>query len=243
MDGPDASRYVATNMPVKLLIELAYDMKDFQVSGGPGWIESERFDIDATIDDSTVEQWTKLPYLDQQARKYGMVRTLLAERFKLQIERVSKELPVYALLVAKDGPKLKQLPATDPANGVQAPPAAPGRGPLAAGTWRLSIYNGQITIEAKSEPISQLVDVLTRLNRRPVLDQTGLKGAYDFTLTYAEDAGPNATVSAPSALEPVSVDSGPLFTAIQQQLGLKLESSKAQVETIVIDHIEQPSPN
>jgi uncharacterized protein (TIGR03435 family) len=226
------------------MIEFAYGMKDFQISGGPSWIESERFDIDAKVEDSMAEQLKSLSHDQQEARKNLMVQRLLAERFKLQLTHETKELPVYALVVAKDGSKLTEVPAPGPLTS-QMPPTARASGlpPLPPGTWRMSINKGQVTIEAKAEPISRLTDVLSQQRGRLVIDQTGLNGAYDFTLTYAMEAGPDIGPPPPGMAESAPVNAVTLFTAIQEQLGLRLESTKGPVNIFVIEHIEEPSGN
>ena len=241
-DGPDPSQYVATNLPAKLLIEIAYGVKDFQVSGGPSWIESERFDINAKVDDSTAQQMRSLSLDEQRAQKFLMLRTLLADRFKLQITRVSKELPVDALVVAKSGPKLKEVPADEPASAPQTPMPGITLPGLKPGDSRISISSGKETFEARALPISKFVDFLSRSQGHTVLDQTGLKGTYDFTLQFTVETGPLAPpLQTDAAAEPSDVET--LRVAIQNQLGLKLESTKAPVDTIVIDHIEEPTAN
>lgn len=238
MDGPDPSHYFATNLPVKLLIELAYGMKDFQVSGGPNWIETERFDINAKVDDSTAERLRSLPLDEQRAQKFLMLQTLLADRFKLQVARVSKELPEDALVVAKNGPKLKEVPPDEPASAPETPAPGITLPGLQPGTSRISMGGGKETFEARALTISKLVDFLSRSNGRMVIDQTGLKGTYDFTLQFGLETGPFG--SAPTAVLGAN-DVETLRVAIQDQLGLRLETTKAPVDTIVIDHIEEPA--
>ena len=242
MDGPDPSQYVATNLPVKLLIEVAYGVKDFQVSGGPSWIESERFDINAKVDDSTAERLRNLSLDEQRAQKFLMLQTLLADRFKLQISRVSKELPADALVVVKNGPKLKEVPADEPASAPEMPMPGITLPGLKPGNSRISISSGKETFEARALPISKLVDFLSRSQDRMMIDQTGLKGTYDFTLQFAVERGPLAPpLQTDAAAEPSDVET--LRVAIQDQLGLKLESTKVPVDTIVVDHVEEPTPN
>jgi uncharacterized protein (TIGR03435 family) len=131
LDGPDPSRYTMTNATAKMLIEFAYDIKDFQLSGGPSWIESDRFDVDAKVDDSTASQIRHLPHAQQEARKDLMLRSLLADRFNLKVTRETKELPAYAIVVAKGRSKLTEAPPPPlPGTSPGPPPLAPARGGL-----------------------------------------------------------------------------------------------------------------
>jgi uncharacterized protein (TIGR03435 family) len=172
-----------------------------------------------------------------------MVRLLLAERFKLSVGHGTKEFPVYALVVAKNGPKLQQQkPGGNYANGIKGPNG------LAMGPHTLGMRPGQLTGQGVS--MAELIMILSQQLERIVLDQTGLKGNYDFTLQWSPDQTSSAIVQGPEGGKPV-VDntpppesSGPsIFTAIQEQLGLKLESTKGPVDVLVIEHIERPSEN
>ena len=191
--GPDPGRCTPTNVTAKMLIQTAYNVKDFQVSGGPGWINSERFDIEAKIDDSLAEQLQKLPRAQRQAQKSLMLQSLLADRFKLKVTHKTKELPVFALVVAKGGPKLTEVPPPDPeANPARPPlPPAPGlvllrRGPV---EFSFGFVNGQAGIKGNATPIANLVDMLSLQLKRQILDQTGLKGTYTFTLQFTPEVG------------------------------------------------------
>jgi uncharacterized protein (TIGR03435 family) len=247
----DPSRFVTTNMPAKDLIEYAYNVKPFQVSGGPGWIDSEGFDIEAKVEDSLVAELQKLPR-DQQTDQFRlMLRSLLADRFKLTLSRDTKDLPIFALVVAKGGTKLKEVAPTDPqASPAPAPPPppGPGNGPPSPGRGGLMMMmgpGGVATLSANTVPIDNLVAMLARQLDRQVLDQTGLKGVYSFTLKFTSDTGLGGGPLPPSPDSASSPDTGgtSIFTAIQDQLGLKLESTKGPVETYVIEHIEEPSEN
>ena len=130
MGGVDISQFHVSNLTAKMLIATAYSVKDFQISGGPAWISSERWDIDAKVDDSLAAQLQKLPRQQQQAQTALMLRSLLVDRFKLQVTRSTKEGAVLALVVAKGGPKLKEVPPPDPTAST-APPSPPtASGPL-----------------------------------------------------------------------------------------------------------------
>jgi len=240
--GWQPGRFTASGMTVRFLITAAYDVKDFQVSGGPSWIESERYDIEAKEPDSIAEELPKLP-LEQRRKQLGlMVQSLLADRFQLKLHRESKELPVYALVVAKNGPKLQQAkPGDTYPKGIKGPDGVGHAGVMRMGP-------GELTGQAL--PIASLAHLLSQQLGRDVLDQTGLKGNYDFTLKWTPEpgegmmlGGPGGGGPPPESAPPPDTSGPSLFTAIQEQLGLKLESRKGPVEVLVIDHVERPSEN
>ena len=251
MGGPDVSRYVASNVSAKMLITFAYNMRDFQVSGGPAWINSDKFDINAKVEDSLAEQLQKLPRVQQQAQIRLLLQSLLADRFKLTVSHDTKELPIYALVVAKSGSKLKEVPPPDAQAGSGRPPAVPPPSganppPVPPGMFRMMIGRGGVsTLTASASPISDLVMMLSQQLGRQLVDQTGLKGTYDFTLQWTSDMGLGGGVLpvAPDAAGANDAGGTSIFTALQDQLGLRLESTKGPVDTIVIDHIEEPSEN
>jgi uncharacterized protein (TIGR03435 family) len=185
------------------------------------------FDIDAKVEDSLVEgEWKKLSFDEQVNQVMLMLRSLLADRFKLRVRHETKELPVYALVLAKNGPKFAE-DNTHPEIGAIS---AHGRGKL----------------EATSSDFSSFVFILSRqpeLGGRIILDKTGLPGHYSFTFQWMPENLP-ATGGQSAASASSSESSGPsLFTALREQLGLRLESTKAPVDTIVIEHIERPTEN
>ena len=226
--GPP-SRFTASSATTSDLIQSAYGVKDFQISGEPGWVKSERFDIDAKESDSVADELQKLPRDQKLIQLNLMLQSLLVDRFKLKVSHKTKELPIYALVVMKNGPKFSQTTGT-PSDSTAA--GSPGQ---------------RITLSAA--PISFLIDFLARQPEinRVVLDQTGLTGKYDFTLQWISETdlrGGPLPAAAGSADAPAFNTSGTsIFTAIQDQLGLKLESTKGPVDTIVIEHIEEPSEN
>ncbi len=232
------SRFQAENAPLTALIRFAYDIKsDDQLPKEPSWISSERFDVDAKADDAEVEAMTKL-LPDQKFEQFRlMVRSLLEDRFKLKVSTQMKELPAYALVVAKGGPKLTPL---------NLPPAEAARKMPTMGGWsKGDMKAGACSMEMFTRWISGNNDI----GNRVVIDATGLTGVYDFTLSWTPDNIRAAQLSAASAGQgPVSASVGDtskpsIFTALQEQLGLKLESRKAPVQVLVIEHVEQPSPN
>jgi uncharacterized protein (TIGR03435 family) len=246
VDAPKG-RFIATGITAKDLIAWAYagislPLRDNQLSGGPSWINSERYDIDAKLDDLQVEALQKLPP-DQHILQIRLrVQSLLADRFKLVVRDETKELPVYALVIAKKGPKLQEAkPGDTYPNGIKGPDgrALPGM------FW---MESGQLTGQAI--PMSDLVRMLSTQLGSTVLDQTGLKGIYDIALKWVPDQGSKRMFLGTFGVKPATENpsppesSGPsIFTAIQEQLGLKLESTKGPVESLIIDHVERPSEN
>jgi len=225
-----------TNMTLKQVLAFGYDVKDFQITGGPAWINSERYDIQARPERSAetpaspdaVRQMSEdqRKTFDQQMRE--RVRTLLAARFELAAHHETKEAPVYALELAKGGSKLKEN-------------SQPEGGRRGIGGRRLGELSGT------AAPVSLLATVLSNFLGRPVIDKTGLTAKYDFELQWTPDQGqtfgppggppPGVEVQPPDPTGPT------IFTALQEQLGLRLESQKGPVDMIVIDRVEKPSEN
>jgi len=240
-NDPNGS-FSAKNAPLKLLMQIAYRVKEAQISGGPSWINSEPFDIEAKPDESVATELQNLPQAEREVVIPSMLQSLLAERFKLTLHHETKELPVYVLLVAKNGPKMHE---SAPAAPDEPAPGAPGPGPNRRGSIMMQ-GRGQLTVN--SQPLSQFANLLSHFLGRVVVDQTGLKANYDFKLQWTPGdeemmfrgmgPGPDGRPAPPPDA------SGPtLFTALQEQLGLKLESQKAPVDTLVIDHVDKPSEN
>ena len=247
-DQPDAGEFRAPSVTAKTLIAAAYNVKEFQISGGPGWVSSELWDIDAKVEDSLAARLQRLPPRQQEAQRALMLRTLLADRFKLHVTKSSKTATVLALAVAKGGPKLKEVP---PPNQNAPRPSTPYLAQTPRGTLRevppgdaLMMMNlGRATMTGNAAPVGALVDMLSTHLNQYVIDQTGLTGTYQFTLQFAPQggAGPDGMPLPPGPPADSSVPS--LFTALHEQLGLKLESTKGPIDTIAIDHIEEPSEN
>ena len=211
------NRFVAKHYTLKLLIAAAYDLNPKTVSGGPAWIDSDPYDI-AALTPGTVR-----PTRDEQM---AMLRGLLADRFKLTFHREPREYSIYELEVAKGGEKLK---ATAAAAG--DPPA-----PLIT-----TVYADHLLMPARNATMAEFKSVLQRaVLDRPVVDKTGLTGHYDFDLTWAADetqfGGEVPTASA-------DAQAPPFFTAIEQQLGLKLEATRGPVDALIVDGVERPSAN
>ena len=223
--GFDDDRFTATNIQLKTLMQYdAYGIPGPQIMGAPNWLTSERFDIEARIDESTVDQLAKLSREQRNLLKQQMVQQLLADRFKLTVHWETKELPVYTLVVARGGPRLTASKNTDGSAGT-------------------SSNNGRLTATSLTmEKLAQtLTQILARDLGRVVIDKTGIEGKYDLALTWSPD---DHSAAMSNTSKDASDSSGPsIFTALPEQLGLKLESTKAPVQTLVIDHIEQPSEN
>src|SRR5262245_21874663 len=235
-------RITMTNVPVRQLIRLAFRLQESQIVGGPPWMGSDRFDIVAKAEGN--------PGPDQQML---MVKSLLAERFRLQTHEESREQPIFALMLARTdrqlGPKLTPA-AIDCQAGrgrgrMAGPPpnGPPGRPPSGAGGDRMQcgIQIGPGRFSAGGMPISQMATSLGPLVNRYVIDRTGLTGPYDIELEYTPEFRGD-TGGAPSADRP-PVDGTSIFTAIQEQLGLKLDAQRAPVPVLVIDRLEMPVPD
>ena len=216
-----AHELIAHNHTLKTLIAAAYNQSPQAISGGPAWVDSEHFEILAKTPGEA------RPRLEEQM---AMLRALLAERFHLTFHREPKELPYYALTVARGGPKLNDTAIT-PDTYPEGPPAL------------VIVLSppAQAALPARYATMTDLASVLQRAALpRPVLDKTGLTGRYDFTLEWL----PDETQFNGAARWEAREDSKPdLFSALQRQLGLKLEAAKGPVDVFVIDRAEQPSGN
>jgi uncharacterized protein (TIGR03435 family) len=242
------------------MIRTAYKVKNYQIQG-PNWMATQRFDIHAKMPDGANK--------DQVPQ---MLQALLADRFKLTLHRDGKEQSVYEMVVAKGGPKIKESEpepaAPAPAEGGPAPntnqvsvsqdgKGVVFRGGSEGGTSRMTMNNGMMHFEMKKMPIERLSEMLSRFVDRPIVDKTGLTGNYDVALDIpmedlmkmARSAGmavpmPGGAGGDPARpAESASDPQGSIFTSIQQ-LGLKLEGKKSQVDLLVIDHIEKaPTEN
>jgi uncharacterized protein (TIGR03435 family) len=224
---PSGRRLSISNMTLKNLIMIAYQVRDFQISGGPAWIYSENYNIEAASEGDVTPKEMEGP----------MLRALLEDRFKLQVHRDTKELPIYVLTVGKNGTKLhpsteKDCIPFDPANPPL--PSAQGRNPSEMCGF---IGLGQSALNAKQATMAALSMALSQLLSRTVVDKTGITGEVDAHLTFAPDDAANPAISSTDPALPS------IFTAVQEQLGLKLESSKGPVEVLVIDLAERPSAN
>jgi uncharacterized protein (TIGR03435 family) len=229
--GPSPGRFRAENVWLRFLIEFAWRVEDFQVTGGPGWAASERYDIEATVDgDATIEQ------------KRVMMQTLLEDRFQLMLHRETKESPVYVLMAARGGTKLQ------PSIEGSCVPRNSNMQRLAAGrNFCGDLSMSPRSVEGTAISIQQLTAVLSQTLQRTVIDKTGLTATFDVHVEWtADQSTPGLTAPGLAPPGPAPSDDPPgrsIFTAIQEQLGLKLEPAKAPVEVLVIDRLERPSEN
>jgi uncharacterized protein (TIGR03435 family) len=213
MDG--THRWVATNYTLKNLIALAYDLNPRTISGGPGWMDEQKF---------TIEAVTPGDVAPTRMEQMQMLRSLLVERFGLNFHRQEKEFSIYALDVAKGGPKLKAAAKPDD------PPQIYG-----------VVFPDRIEVPARNISMDDFVAMLQRATLdKPTVNRTGLAGTYDFDLKFAQDESQYGG-QLPKA--PDDAQSPPLFTAVQEQLGLKLEATRGMVSAMIVDQAQKPSPN
>ena len=233
--GTSPGQFVTRNMAVNGLIVMAYGVAGYQVVGGPAW--PERFDIIAKMPEGTYTE----------AQQSEMLRSLLADRFKLKVHRETRELPIYALAVAKKdskpGPELRP-PGRDCA-AIRAKRATAGNPPPRTAAEMLECRSlssngpgGRVSFQAQSMTMSDFATAMRRYTTRPIFDRTELSGEFDIELKFlpetsgAGPADPQADTDVPS-----------IFTAMQDQLGLKLEGARAPISVLVIDAIERPTEN
>lgn len=236
-------RLVVTNQPVRRLILFAYSLQPQQLTGGPAWLDSDRFDIVAQAEGDL----SPTPPGGPPGPPQLMMQRLLAERFGLVVHSESREIPVYALTLARRdgqlGPRIKpaavdclalmtKVPGGVPVQAPQLPDGRPACGVRRDGTGRLTAGGTTMLMFA--------TQILTGLSDRLVVDRTGLSGAYDFDLEHQLDGrgGPPAADSATPVAERPS-----LFTALEEQLGLKLLPTRTSVDALVIDRVTPPTEN
>ncbi len=227
--------FTAEAVTARALINESYQVHDFQIEGLPKWAESDRYDISAKVDSADALHVPPNKISNEQGDAMAdvtraRVRALLADRFQLKIHTVTKEMPVYELVVAKGGPKLQESKNEGPGDR---------RG--------LMMRPGELT--GADADLKFLARAISQETSRVVIDKTGLTGHYDFKLHYTPerplgpppggDAGPGPEMKVPDA----DANGPTLVTALQEQLGLKLEPAKGPVDILVIDRIEKPSPN
>jgi uncharacterized protein (TIGR03435 family) len=228
----EPGQMIFNNVSIGDLIQSAYDVKGFQVTG-PGWLDAARFDVDAKVPEGTSKEASRI-----------MLQHLLADRFKLVLHRSSKEASIYALVVAKGGPKMKAS---------ILPEVVPGGPPR--GMQMMVTPNAKMRIVAEGATVPKLIDALGVQVDRPIIDMTGLTGMYDIELEFAPDqamlqakmAAMGVPPPPPGGVSPTMSDDGPMasiFTALPEQLGLRLEARKGPVETLTIDSVEKtPTEN
>jgi uncharacterized protein (TIGR03435 family) len=228
---PHAGSFKVTSITAMNLIAIAFGLNHFQITGEPGWAHTARFDVQAKADSSVDEALAKLSNDQASLEKQHMLQMLLVDRFNLKVHEETKDGQAFALTVSKSGPKFQETKPDAPASSepkdhpAQEMPSFYQRGDGRRGYE--FIANG-----ASMKSLAQALEIQFQT---PVSDETGLTGKYDFTLQYHGTTTDDST------------DDGsvwpPLLTAIQDQLGLKLKSTKAPVKILVIDHIDKPSEN
>lgn len=228
MFTPDDMRIV--DVPLMLIVREAFGLEDDRIFGGPSWAKTSRFDIEAKV---APEDVPRLKALDLDQRRQMLV-SLLEQRCSLKYHHETRNLPEYELVVAKGGPKMKPSNLGEP--GSERP-----------GDHSLTIH-GRGHLESSGADVHGLVRILSTLLERTVVDQTGLKGDFDYRLDWTPDdvglaiaRGGDAAQSASAS--PTGNAEPSLFTALEEQLGLRLEAAKGPVDAVVVDHLEQPSPN
>jgi uncharacterized protein (TIGR03435 family) len=220
--------FEAINATLGSIIRLAYGLREFQTVGGPAWIDSDRFDIQA-----------RGPQNAPESEAPRRLQALLADRFALKVHKETRDLPIYALVLARArgslGPRLRQSPvaSTGVMGGRCEPPLLPG----------------PTSMRLCGVTMAQLAaNMLPMYAGRTVVDRTGLAGGFDLALSFdnrsVPGVGPAGGLPAsPPAAEPAATDAVSIFTALEEQLGLKLEPQTGPAEVLVIDHVERPTPN
>jgi uncharacterized protein (TIGR03435 family) len=211
---PDGFR--DTGVVFATLVRDAYDVGEYQVVGMPAWARSEPYDVEAKVDADTAEQWKSLTWKERWIQERPLLQAMLADRCRLKVHLETKEMPVYDLVIAKGGLKMKE-----------AAPDEPTSEQVSGGRFKAQV------LTAHAMAIDGVLAQVSGTDGRLVVDKTGLgEKKFDFDLTWAPEDGSTG------------VDLGPsLFTALEEQLGLKLVPSRGPVNILVIDHMERPSPN
>lgn len=229
-------RLSGVNVTLRMILRNAYNLPDFRMSGGPNWIDTDRFDVEATAGGPAT--------LDQI---HAMTKALLEDRFKLKSHTETRELPIYVLMLARGdgrlGDKIHQsgaecLPMT-PVAGAPPPPPPPA-GPGVGGARQCPSMLALGGISARQLPIARLVGTLSQYIGRQIVDKTNLTGTFDFDLQWTPDQIPGGG-RGPIPIAPFDADGPSLFTALQEQLGLRLDAQRGAVDVLVIDAAEKPS--
>jgi len=210
-------RLVTQNASLADLLALAYNLPGNRISGGPGWLWSDRYDVVAKP-----ESPINTAAADAMKQLRQMLQALLVERFKVEIHWGTREVPLYALVVAKDGPRLKAAPGTSEDGGV-------------------SLSRGKLVGRA---PMARLARELSNVVGRPVVDETGLQGHFELKLEWTPEQ--NLARAPPRDGEitaPMDDPGTSIFVALQEQLGLRLQTQRGPVPVLIVDHADKPSAN
>jgi uncharacterized protein (TIGR03435 family) len=229
---PSNGRFAVENVPLNILISFAYGMQARDISGAPTWVSSERYDVTA-----------KAAKSDLTRNEYAlMLQALLADRFRLSAHSEEKERSGYTLIADKTGPKLIAASAPCAEPGTPRDPREPNV--VTCGTF----FTGPASLDARKMSTPQFADTLSMVLAAPVVDKTGTAGVYDIHLDFNPE-GTNLTGRGPRALDTTTDANNPdsakpsIFTALQKQLGLRLEPAKVPTKVLVIDHVDRPSEN
>ncbi len=240
-------RFSATGFSLKMLIGRGYAIPELRIIGGPNWIESERYDIEA-----------KAPEGAPPNQLQPMIQNMLEDRFKLKAHKETRDQPVYELTVLRSGLKMK-LSADQTPPVLVAPPPLPNRGagqrgpipglgagPRPRGTQGFTISNGRFVFEGSASTLPAIINAIQQRVDRPIIDKTGLSGLFDIKLEWSPgvEAPPLPFGPPPADAPPPPPGEGPtIFSALQEQLGLRLEGAKGPVDVLVIDSVQKPSEN
>jgi uncharacterized protein (TIGR03435 family) len=222
---PHSSRFEATNLPMKALLQIAFGF-DAPVVGAPDWVTNTFYDIQARSDAATDARLAKLTDNEVRLEKRNAIRVLLTERLGLKTHLETRNSAIYNLVMGKGGVKMQAAPA--------APPPADGEAPPPPAPVNIQARGSQHGLEfvASNAPMRAITGSLSSMVEAPVIDKTGLSGTYNYTLQFGRDWSAHDPDSWPS-----------IFTAVQEQLGLKLESVHESVPNLVVDHITKPTEN
>jgi len=222
---PHSSRFDATNLPIKVLLQIAYGF-DAPLVGAPDWVANTFYNIQARSDEAADARLAKLTYNEVRLEKRHAIRVLLTERLGLQTHLETRNTSIYNLVLAKGGVKMQAVPTLPPpANGEAPPPQPPADVQAHASQHGLEFV-------ASNSPMQAITGALSSMVEAPVVDRTGLTGTYNYVLQFGREWSAHDPDSWPS-----------IFTAVQEQIGLKLEAVHESVPNLVIDHITKPTEN
>jgi len=222
---PHSSRFEATNLPIKALLQIAYGF-DAPVVGAPDWAANTFYDIKCRSDEAADARLAKLTDNEVRLEKRNAIRVLLAERLELKTHLETRNSAIYELVIGKGGVKMQAVPAPPaPANGAAPAPPPPADTQAHGSQHGLEFDGSNASMRAISGALSSMVQA-------PVVDKTGLIGPYNYTLQFGREWSANDPDGWPS-----------IFTAVQEQLGLKLEAVHESVPNLVVDHITKPTEN
>jgi uncharacterized protein (TIGR03435 family) len=237
MSALTGSQFTTTNIPLRMIILSAYELRDVQLIGAPEWTRSARFDIAAKFPEGT----------PSAAERRLMVQNLLADRFGLVAHRDTRELPVFTLVMAREdrrlGPNLVPSAVDCVKWFAEKRSQIIGQGPIGPAGARpacMMVANRNYIL-AGTRTTAQLARALESVVGRPVVDETGLTGTFDIDVQWVPEPGVDARIQGPLVTAPAA--SGSIFTALQEQLGLRLESARGPVDVLVVDSVSRPTPD